>query len=191
MLSDYDNFDQDDQGILVDTDSVLPSDNESDFVDAQRMPWPSLRSRPPIDFSGWLGHSTYSTTASGSEINCSATAFSHPHSQLMGSTKGSTFAGPSLKPFTKLSVFPHSMPSLDRDSSRSPRVPPSIIASLTVANLHHNPHYHNLCQRYDHVTGVLAAYVGQGLTESHVVSSNTFFDVSKGALFLLQANYSY
>lgn len=170
MLSEDYDFEQDDQESLSrfpsDTD-LAPSGDDSEIHSE-----PRLRSRPPIDFRQF-GHS-----AIGSDLNYSGTAFSysHPHSYLSGSTL--TGLQPSLKsqPSTSFSLKSPSINPLP-----TPRVPPAIIASLTIADLLHNPHYVDLRQKYDHVAGVLAAYVGQNLTESRVASCNSTFNVSHGA----------
>lgn len=42
------------------------------------------------------------------------------------------------------------------------RPSPSVIATLTIAELYFNPHFRELRERYDYVTGVLASYMDRG-----------------------------
>jgi hypothetical protein len=154
-FEEYDSFDQADYGspghFLVDKDSVVPSDDEDELVDARHVSRHLRRSRPPIDFS----HSTVGSN--------STTAFSRLRSYV---SRGLTLHS-GLKPAT--TSFPYKAPSLDS----SPKIPIAVIVSLTISDLYHNPHYLKLRQKYDNLAGVLTAYMGQNLAESRVTTSNT------------------
>ena len=154
---EYDGFDQSDHGSLghlrPDVDSLLPSEDESDLLDV--LPLRSLRrSKPVVDFSRL--RSTAGTTDDFPSFP------SHPRSSMSGSTLHSGLR-------SSIDSFPRKYPSLDF----SPRIPPSVIASLTISDLHHNPHYCELRQKYDDLAGVLTAYLERDLGDSRVASSQT------------------
>ena len=139
---EYNGFDQSDHGSLghlrPDVDSLHPSEDESDLLDV--LPLRSLRrSKPVVDFSGLC--STAGTTDNFLSFP------SHPHLSMSGLTLHSGLR-------SSTDSFPHKYPSLNF----SPRIPPSVIASLTISDLHHNPHYRELRQKYDDLAGVLTAY---------------------------------
>jgi hypothetical protein len=59
---------------------------------------------------------------------------------------------------TNTSSFPHKITYIDP----SPRPSPSVIASLTISELYHNPHYCELRQQCDYLTRVLATSLDRG-----------------------------
>ena len=163
-------FDNDDDGTLATTKHLPPS---------------QLRSRPPIDFSGrgsTVGSNTNygSNTDYGSDAHYLATLFSRPHSQISSS---------SHSVFKPRALFLCKTPSLDM----SPRLPVAIIASLTISELSHNPHYCELCQKYNHVLDVLATYVGRDLKPHPPNCDPIASGVYKGAflLYFRLTMYSY
>jgi hypothetical protein len=172
MHSDFEgNFYRDEHGSLghfpEDPDSVVPSDDESSLVDSQRAQPVSRhlrRARAPIDFSG-----LQSTVGSNS-----ATAFSHSHSYISDSALHSNLKSGLLKSST--SSFPRKAPSLDL----SPKIPPAVIALLSISDLYHNPHYRELRQKYDDLAAVLTAYMEQKLTESRAGGSTMRASVVTG-----------
>ncbi|KAH8997728.1 hypothetical protein EDB86DRAFT_3076549 [Lactarius hatsudake] len=102
---------------------------------------PSLRSRPPINFSG-----RRSTIDTNRNFDNSGTSFGPSRSHMSGSTLRS---GPN-----------HSM--IPRKSSfRS--IPPDVIAALTENELLDNPLYRNLHQDHYHLSSVLAKYAERDL----------------------------
>ena len=56
-------------------------------------------------------------------------------------------------------------------------LPPSVFAALTIAKLHFNPHYRELHEQYDYVTGVLALYMDRGKITKGKSLSWTFVKV--------------
>jgi hypothetical protein len=117
---------------------LLPhfDEDEGTLAETDHLPRPKLRSRPPINFSG--------RSTPGSDFNYSATAFSQSHSQRLGPTSHS-----SLKPSNP---FPRKI------SDVLPRLPPAVIAALTVSELYHNPHYRELRHEYDRLSGIIEVY---------------------------------
>lgn len=69
----------------------------------------------------------------------------------------SLMSGSTLRANT--SAFPRKTNRIDS----SQWFPPELIASLTISDLYHHPHYCDLCERYDYVTGVLASYMDRDL----------------------------
>ena len=141
----------------MDTGSLSSDDDgECEHIPVATQSKPQLRSRPPIDFSR-------RPLNASSDLNYSA--FSQPHSYVSGSTLHSGIKPPAASiPLRRASL----------DFYPSSVIPPEVIASLTISDLHHNPHYRELRQRYDHVTAVLATYVEQRLASaSHVATCNT------------------
>lgn len=65
---------------------------------------------------------------------------------------------------------------------------PSIktIASLSLSEIYHNPHYCNLCTKYDHLSDVFTMYLGKDLTEFCISQHNTHIP---GALSVCAAIY--
>jgi hypothetical protein len=64
-----------------------------------------------------------------------------------------------------------------------PKFSPEDIASLSVLDIYHNPHYRKLRQQYDHVSGVLASYLGRDL-EANVTKSTLIPDIHQGTYSL-------
>ena len=127
-------------------DFFFDSDSDERTADSQPMSRPPLRSRPAIDFSGQ--HSTVLT-------NPSFPAPPRPPSHMSGSTLRSR-----LNPL----YYHKTIPSGHSDSF--PTLSPEIIASLTVDELYHNPHYRKLQQKYEHLSGLLTKYAERDLAES-------------------------
>jgi hypothetical protein len=180
MQSDFEEFEEDD-GFYQDNYAspdhfpadidLPPSDVEGQLVGTQ--PVQRLRKRPPVDFSA-------RRSTVGSDFDYSATSFSRP---MSGSTLHS---GPSLKHST--TSFPRKAPSLDF----SPKIPPAVIASLTITDLHHNPHYRELRQKYDELAGVLTTYLGRDLAGTRVATSNTLVpDISQGTPYFSSGTHSF
>jgi hypothetical protein len=108
---------------------------------------PLLRSRPQINFSG-------RHPAVGPNYFSGSTVSRHPSSHMSGSTLHS-----SLNPSTAHLFSRKTFPPTDS----SPVLLPEVITSLTEVQLHHNPHYHKLLQKYDQVCEIL---IGRDLVES-------------------------
>ncbi|KAH9008717.1 hypothetical protein EDB83DRAFT_2531487 [Lactarius deliciosus] len=144
-----DDFDDTPPGLFSNLGTVHNRDDKDD--DVQYMPKHSLRSRPPIDFSGQ--RSTVDTDG--------FSAFAPPHSHMSGSTLRS-------------SLHPSTVPSFPRKTSaplaRQP-LPLDAIVALTDSELLHNPHYRKLRQDHDHLTSVLTTYVERELAEFRTARS--------------------
>ncbi|KAH8979001.1 hypothetical protein EDB92DRAFT_1906509 [Lactarius akahatsu] len=123
---------------------MLPED-----VGIQYMPKPSLRSRPPIDFSA--RHSTIDTI--DSDVNFSA--FAPPRSHILH---------PSTAPKTSLG---------SASLVRQPGFPLDAIVALTESELIHNPQYCKLRRDHNHLASVLTTYIEQELAEFHTVRSDS------------------
>ena len=145
---DMDHADKD----TVDSNSELdPEDSAMDALRA-RAPRPQLRSRPPIDF--YRQNSVTNCTPSlmsGSTLHTNAPAF--PPKIIDTHANTLTFPPKNINTHANALTFPPKV------IDSPPRLPPSVIASLTVAELYHNPHYCELRERYDYVTGVLASHM--------------------------------
>jgi hypothetical protein len=154
-FEDYDDdFDQAGYGPLSSKPyTVFDPDELEDERSSLRLPGPGpppLRSRGPIDFSG-------------QHLAVGAPSFSgsrRPSSHMSGSTLHS-----SLNPSTAYLYSRKTYLPIDP----SPIFLPEAIASLTEVQLHHNPHYHKLLQKYDHVCEIL---IGRDLAESRAAQSN-------------------
>ncbi|KAI9430846.1 hypothetical protein H4582DRAFT_2205225 [Lactarius indigo] len=114
---------------------------------------PSLRLRPPINFSG---RCSIIDTDRDHDFNNSGTTFGPSRSHMSGSTLHSGLN--------------HLM--VPRKSSfRS--IPPDVIAALTDSELLHNPIYRNLHQDHYCLSSVLAKYAEQDLTGFGTVKSES------------------
>jgi hypothetical protein len=63
---------------------------------------------------------------------------------------------------TNASAFPHKITYIDQPLCPSP----SVIASLTISKLYHNPHYCKLRKQYDYISRVLAKSMDSGITRT-------------------------
>ena len=79
-------------------------------------------------------------------------------------------SGSSLRPSPNFSTLPHLASSLG-----SPRPSIETIASLSISEIYHNPHYRDLRMKYDRLSDVFATYLGKDLAEFHVSRRNTHF----------------
>jgi hypothetical protein len=113
---------------------------------------PPLRSRGQINFSGRYS-AVGAPTFSGSNVS------RRPSTHMSGSTLRSSF-NPSTAYLHSHKTYPPA------DSST---LLPDAIALLTEAQLHHNPHFRKLLQKYDHVCEIL---IGRDLAESRAAQSN-------------------
>ncbi|KAH9051131.1 hypothetical protein EDB83DRAFT_2522222 [Lactarius deliciosus] len=144
-----DDFDNTPPGLFSNLGTVCNRDDKDD--DVQYMPKHSLRSRPPIDFSGQ--RSTVDTDG--------FSAFAPPRSHMSGSTLRS-------------SLHPSTVPSFPRKTSAPlarQLLPLDAIAALTDSELLHNPHYRKLRRDHDHLTSVLTTYVERELAEFRTARS--------------------
>ena len=139
MQSDFE-FDDD---YLSDTD-FQPQQLVHANADERGKPRPPLRSRATIDFSG--RHSGIGTDNFPPSTNSSHISGSTLRSGLYPSLGGNSF----------------SSKSLGFDSP--PNISPHVIALLTEDQLHHNPHYLRLLQKYDIVYEIL---IRKDLAETH------------------------
>ena len=138
-------------------DLLLPPEDKSNLLNVLP-PQPLQWSKPVVDFSG------LSSTAGS--IDDFLSFSSHPHSSMSGSTLHSCL-------WSSTDSFPHKYPSLDF----SPQISPSVISSLTISDLHHNPHYHELCQKYNELARVHTAYLGQDLGDSCSIKLDPHLDM--------------
>lgn len=188
MLSDYEDYDDEaEPGSLMNFPLPLNPGHDTDMqfgededklapADMRHFSRPPLRSRPAIDFSGLqstigsnFGLRPPTTTSGqstiGSDFNYSATVFSQPRSQVSGSTLAS-----SLKPQPLYPLNPN--PSPIEAARLASRLPPAVIAALTIAQLAHNHHHCELRQKHDDMAAVLTAYLGQNLKPPQVSNSD-------------------
>ena len=159
QFNGFNNYDDLDQGASGPPSPSLPplgfDTDESHFgefsVDTLRVPRPFLRSRPAMDFSGQ--HPSLPS--------------SRPPSHMSGSTLHST-SNPS---FARKAV----------SNNFYPQFSPEAIATLTVSELYHNPHFRKLRQQYDYVSGALAMYRDRERAESRAASCNALVpDIHQG-----------
>ena len=123
-------------------------------------PRPPLRLRAMIDFSG--RHSGIGTNNFPPSANSSRISGSTLHSGLYPSLAGNFFSSKSLGFDLPLNISPH------------------IIALLTEDQLHHNPHYLRLLQKYDIVYKIL---IRKDFVETHAPQHNLVIpNIYQGAL---------
>jgi hypothetical protein len=97
-------------------------------------------------------------------------------------------------------IYPSQLPSLTSGSTHSssnhsiyprkadfiPQFSPEAIASLTISELYHNPHFRKLRQQFDYVSGALAMYRDRERAESQAAKSNILVpDIHQGSSHFL------
>jgi hypothetical protein len=141
----------------LDDDESEPGIRGCHTTETMPMPRHMLRSRPAINFSA-----CDSSTGTDFSFPASAAAYQTATS-MSGSTRYSGVNATAIPPPPKkASLGPG--PGVP-----SPSVPVQVIASLTISDLHWNPHYRKLRQQFDFVSQTLAQYAERALMESHAL----------------------
>ena len=117
-------------------------ENFGNYAADTQMSRPPLRPRHPIDFY--------------------PSALQYPSSHTSESTLHSN---PNF-------LLPLHKAACKTSSLGSPRLSIEAITSLSLSEIYYNPHYHNLCMKYDHVSDILATYLGTDLAEFHISQCN-------------------
>ncbi|KAH9077546.1 hypothetical protein EDB83DRAFT_2311286 [Lactarius deliciosus] len=154
----------------MDIDDFNFDDSDDDGLDLTSLGRPSSEHFPPhgdfgFDEDEMGGHAVGSQhrqrhqLRSRAEINfigqCSivgslppSTVASRPRSHLSGDSGPMQYSNPSAQHLYLRKIY----------SDSYPRPSPELIATLTVTELHNNPHYCRLRQKYEHLTNIITAY---------------------------------
>ena len=127
-------------------------------VGSQHMP-PPLQSRPHMDFSGQ--HFSTSTDIGHGFILPSVSH--HPPSHLSGSSLHTSLNHPMTSFYPQKQYSPYKLP---------PDLPPEVLESLMVAQLHQNSKYCQLQHKYKDLCEVLTSDAKRDLVEPHIMQTH-------------------